>query len=59
MMKTGLKLLIPVALVGALAACSDDPEPTAESEDTVDKFELEVDDDKVKVNVEEDSDDDG
>ena len=39
MMKTGLKLLIPLALIGALAACSDDPEPTAESEDTVDKFE--------------------
>ncbi|MEC9406811.1 MAG: hypothetical protein VX549_06000 [Pseudomonadota bacterium] len=58
-MNTWLKLLVPVVLAGAVAACSDDPEPTAESNDTVDKFELEVDDDKVKVNVEEDSDDDG
>ncbi|MEN8822207.1 MAG: hypothetical protein ABF271_14010 [Abyssibacter sp.] len=58
-MNTWFKFLVPVVLAGAVAACSDDPEPTAESNDTVDKFELEVDDDKVKVNVEEDSDDDG
>lgn len=56
-MKNLLRILVPLLFVGALAACSDDPEPT--SDDTVDKLELEIGEDKVKVNVEEDSDDDG